>query len=768
MSLASPGDTRMIRVLHVELDGDLRGLMKQRLQEVDPELRIEPASSSVEAITICTHESFDCILIGHSPRLDSIELSGTLRSTSRAPLIIYTEEGSENIASRAFNAGVDAYLVIRRSVDQALALARRIKIIVERRRGEDLALAIANAEEGAVAVESGGEIIYANPQFERLVSRERVEIIGKSLASFIFNTDRSSLQATLKKGGKSNLTILRPDGAQRKCRARVTQTQLLGREASVVVIDDITETLERENRLRSLHTQAPEILKSRSLDELAKRTLDAVEVSFDSEVLSFMVVEGDELVCVERRWRARGLRMPISSGNSMARAVREGKPVGVGDFFKEPAMLEETTSRSGLSIPVKSGESVVAVVDLRSSRQDAFTEADIDTLSSLSMYVGCVHKLLEDIRSAASSETQYRRLIDMLNDAVFVLDDSQYLYVNRRGADLLGYFDPSEIIGTDVYQHVAPEFRDFVRNRVQGRLKGEDVPSMYEIKLLKRDGSTIDIEVDASRIMFEGKPASLAIEKDVTAIKQMQDQVKKHTVDLEQQVEKRNQELLEAQQFAAAGRMASMVGHDLRSPLQSIKNASYLIRRQPERSDEMLNSIDSSVDRALAMLEELRHQTRETPLKVEATDLPGMIVNILKETPVGENIAVDMRLDPTLKVVEVDPLKVRRVLENLVRNALEAMPNGGRLTVETKGEGDYFTVLVTDTGVGIPRERFPNLFRPFYTTKSNGLGLGLAYSQNAAEAHGGTIEVESEVGKGTTFKVRLPNRPIQNTPETMK
>jgi two-component system sporulation sensor kinase A len=758
----------MIRVLHVELDGDLRGLMKQRLQEVDPELRIEPASSSVEAITICTHESFDCILIGHSPRLDSIELSGTLRSTSRAPLIIYTEEGSENIASRAFNAGVDAYLVIRRSVDQALALARRIKIIVERRRGEDLALAIVNAEEGAVAVESGGEIIYANPQFERLVSRERVEIISKSLASFIVNTDRSSLQATLKKGGKSSLTILRPDGAQRKCRASVTKTQLLGREASVIIIDDITETLERENRLRSLHTQAPEILKSRSLDELAKRTLDAVEVSFDSEVLSFMVVEGDELVCVERRWRARGLRMPISSGNSMARAVREGKPVGVGDFFKEPAMLEETTSRSGLSIPVKSGESVVAVVDLRSSRQDAFTEADIDTLSSLSMYVGCVHKLLEDIRSAASSETQYRRLIDMLNDAVFVLDDSQYLYVNRRGADLLGYFDPSEIIGTDVYQHVAPEFRDFVRNRVQGRLKGEDVPSMYEIKLLKRDGSTIDIEVDASRIMFEGKPASLAIEKDVTAIKQMQDQVKKHTVDLEQQVEKRNQELLEAQQFAAAGRMASMVGHDLRSPLQSIKNASYLIRRQPERSDEMLNSIDSSVDRALAMLEELRHQTRETPLKVEATDLPGMIVNILKETPVGENIAVDMRLDPTLKVVEVDPLKVRRVLENLVRNALEAMPNGGRLTVETKGEGDYFTVLVTDTGVGIPRERFPNLFRPFYTTKSNGLGLGLAYSQKAAEAHGGTIEVESEVGKGTTFKVRLPNRPIQNTPETMK
>jgi two-component system sporulation sensor kinase A len=760
----------MIRVLHVEPDGDLRGLIKQRFQELNSELHLEQIMNSVEAITICTNEQFDCILIGHSQILDSIELSITLRGVSRAPQIIYSVEDSENITSRAFDVGVDAYLVIQRSLDQAPTLTRRIKEIVEKRRSDDIALAIANAEEVAVVVESGDKIIYASPPFERLVSREHSEIIGKSLTSFTIISDRTSVQTTLQKGGETGLTILRPDGVQRKCRIRVSQTQMLGKDASVVVvfINDVTETQGRENRLRSLHSQAPEILLARNLDELARRTLDAVEASFDSEVLSFMVVEGDELVCVERRWRARGLRMPLSSSNSMARAVREGKPVGVGDFLKEPTLLEETAQRSGLSIPVKSGEGVVAVIDLRSSRKEAFSDADIDTLSLLSRYVGCVHKLLDDLRVAASSETQYRRLLETLNDAVFVLDDSRYIFVNKRGADLLGYSDPSEIIGTDVYQHVAPEFRELVRDRVQGLLKGEEVPSRYEIKLLKRDGSTIDIEVDASRIYFEGKPASLAIEKDVTSLKETQEQIKRHTVDLEQQVENRTQELLEAQQFAAAGRMASMVGHDLRSPLQSIKNASYLMRRQPERSDDMLNSIDSSVDRALAMLEELRHQTRETPLKLESTDLPGMITDIIKQTPMEENVAVDMRLEPTLKIVQIDPLKVRRILENLVRNALEAMPNGGRLTVETKDDGNYFTILVTDTGVGIPRERLPNLFRPFYTTKSKGLGLGLAYSQKAAEVHGGTIEVESEVGKGTTFKVRLPHRTPSNMSESMK
>ena len=100
-------------------------------------------------------------------------------------------------------------------MDQAPVLARRIKTLVERRRGEDLALAITNAEEDAVAVEMGGEIIYANSPFELLVSRELTEIIGKSLTSFTVNDERPSLQANLKKGGESNLTILRPDGSQR-------------------------------------------------------------------------------------------------------------------------------------------------------------------------------------------------------------------------------------------------------------------------------------------------------------------------------------------------------------------------------------------------------------------------------------------------------------------------------------------------------------------------------------------------------------------------
>jgi signal transduction histidine kinase len=106
--------------------------------------------------------------------------------------------------------------------------------------------------------------------------------------------------------------------------------------------------------------------------------------------------------------------------------------------------------------------------------------------------------------------------------------------------------------------------------------------------------------------------------------------------------------------------------------------------------------------------------------------------------------------------VTFDWVKIRRVLNNLIRNAVEAMPEGGELGVSCEVHGDNLVLTISDTGVGILDEEMENLFKPFYTTKSNGMGLGLAYCKRAVEAHGGTITVESEVGKRTSFTVRLP------------
>jgi signal transduction histidine kinase len=127
-------------------------------------------------------------------------------------------------------------------------------------------------------------------------------------------------------------------------------------------------------------------------------------------------------------------------------------------------------------------------------------------------------------------------------------------------------------------------------------------------------------------------------------------------------------------------------------------------------------------------------------------------------------VEITLELQRTLDDIPLDPGKIRRVLDNLIQNAVEAMPEGGSLTIEGGLDEGGLTLRVTDTGTGIPEEDIQNLFTPFHTTKPKGMGLGLAYCRRAVEAHGGTITAQSQEGAGTTFTIRLPT---QNKPRTV-
>ncbi len=221
-------------------------------------------------------------------------------------------------------------------------------------------------------------------------------------------------------------------------------------------------------------------------------------------------------------------------------------------------------------------------------------------------------------------------------------------------------------------------------------------------------------------------------------------------------VEEKTEELVDAERMVTAGRISSMVGHDLRGPLQTIKNSLYMMERNPEKREEMLKLIDSSVDYAVEMLEELRARTQEDKLRRQDTDLRNLLRRAVAEASVPENVDLDVSLGDGVGSIVVDPTQIRRVIDNLIRNAVEAMPDGGKLTVSSEVQGEDVDLRVSDTGVGISEDELGNLFKPFHTTKSKGMGLGLVYCKRAVEAHGGSIVVESKLGKGTTFTVRLP------------
>jgi len=222
--------------------------------------------------------------------------------------------------------------------------------------------------------------------------------------------------------------------------------------------------------------------------------------------------------------------------------------------------------------------------------------------------------------------------------------------------------------------------------------------------------------------------------------------------------EKRFKELLIAEQINTAGKVVSFLSHDIRGALQTITSAIDLLKLHPEKNEEMHNIMIKSVKQVAEMLEELRNQTRVSPLDIADIDLTTLIRKAIAEFVLPESIEVESNLGDDLNSVPLDLVKMRRVLNNLMKNAVEAMPNGGKLDISANRINDDIIIVFSDTGVGIQEEQLPSLFDPFYTIKPKGLGLGLAYCKSVVEAHKGSIAVESEVGKGTSFTIKLPMR----------
>ncbi len=202
-------------------------------------------------------------------------------------------------------------------------------------------------------------------------------------------------------------------------------------------------------------------------------------------------------------------------------------------------------------------------------------------------------------------------------------------------------------------------------------------------------------------------------------------------------------------------RVTRMLRHDLRSPLQSINNAAQMMEVDPSTSAEMLTIIRDNVKYILEVLDDLRTMTTVRALVKEPLEVDALIRRLMDRRILPDEIDVELRLQQGVKL-QADDTKLTRVIDNLINNAVEAMPHGGRLTLETRVEDGEYVVVIADDGEGISEDDLALVFRPFFSTKKAGMGLGLTYCREVVEAHGGSIEVESERGVGTVVTVRLP------------
>ncbi|MCD6302393.1 MAG: hypothetical protein J7M15_02580, partial [Anaerolineae bacterium] len=224
-------------------------------------------------------------------------------------------------------------------------------------------------------------------------------------------------------------------------------------------------------------------------------------------------------------------------------------------------------------------------------------------------------------------------------------------------------------------------------------------------------------------------------------------------------------QLVQAERLAAVGRLAASVAHELRNPLMVMRNALYFLDRvvssdgehDPDTLRRYFAKLDGEIDRQNKIINDLLYFSRNRPRRLSRVDINALAGETLLRVEMPESVKVVKDLSPGLESISADADQIQQVLVNLVSNAVQAMPDGGTLTLTTADDdGEWVVVQVEDTGCGIDEEHLAKLFEPFFTTKEKGIGLGLSVTKSIVEGHRGEISVSSSPGEGSKFIVKLP------------
>jgi signal transduction histidine kinase len=223
--------------------------------------------------------------------------------------------------------------------------------------------------------------------------------------------------------------------------------------------------------------------------------------------------------------------------------------------------------------------------------------------------------------------------------------------------------------------------------------------------------------------------------------------------------------LVRSEKLAAIGQLAGGVGHELRNPLGAIKNAVYYIRgkiagsevaRKEPRIMDFLDIVDDEISSSNKIINDLLGFSRVGKPALSPARIEKVIEEAINHVPLPENIGLEKEIKGSLPDIKIDTEQIRQVLVNIITNAAQAMPDGGRITVGMEVVDGHVDIKIADTGIGIPENVLGKIFDPLFTMKAKGIGLGLAVCKSIVERHQGSIGVASQVGKGTTFTVSLP------------
>ena len=693
-------------------------------------------------------------IVGLEPDIAAVALVFLVIPTSIAAVVLPPREalafGVATIAAAAALAptALDVPNEIAAPVLLFLVLGTTlISLVVEVRRRDRIVMytavrELAKSREGfrrlfddsivAVLLQEHGELIAANQALADLLGYDRpADLIGKSVLGCLAEECRETAVRHMSSGTLSgyDLVLVRRDGSFVRVEAQGKPLVYEGRTVRLSVVRDVTAEREAQERLQAaLETGHMGTWEWDVREDRFRWTgghqpyVAAAAGAVDLQSVLDVVVE------VDRPRVVKGIEDSLATGKDFEAEYRVIQPDG---------SIEWVVS-SGRPVFDENGRAV--------------------------RMLGVVRVVTE--RRAA--EERYRELFENANDAVFTIDlDWRVTSVNRAGEALLGR-DREEIVGSLATDFVSPEYHELAAEQSRLKLAGEAVTTDYELEVLTPGGGRVAAEMSTRLIRKGERPVGFhAIVRDASGRKALEEQLR------------------QAQRLEAVGRLAGGIAHDFNNILTVIDgyNDMLLYSLDPDdarRYDAI--EVKRAAERAARLTRQLLAFSRRQVLQPQVLTLNDVVrelQSLLRRT-IGEDVSLETALCEDACRVKADRGQLEQVLMNFAVNARDAMPQGGRLTVETAcvtlagllaetlelPPGEYVELTVRDTGVGMDEETRAQVFEPFFTTKASGegSGLGLATAYGIVRQSGGQICVQSEPGLGAAFRVLLPAAPPGEEP----
>jgi PAS domain S-box-containing protein len=742
-----------LRVLLVEDSESDADLIVRQLKKAEYSVHHERIENAKEMKKALEKQKWDIVISDYKlPRFNAAAALTLLQKANiDIPFVIVSGSMGEELAVELMKAGAHDYLiknklvrlaqVVKRELAEAQMRRERKQSEEELRESEERYRCLVEVSPDTVAVHANGKIVYINPAGIKLLrAHDRSELIDKPVLDIVHpdykELVRQRVMGAIEQGKAQPMTeekFLCLDGTVIDVEVVSVPTIFKGMKAVQVVARNITD--------RKL---VVEVL--RHSEEMFRGVISAVPVGIgivsnrevqwvNDSLLHLIGRQKEEIIKKNARIFYSSDEMYHQVGKQFYDDLRE----------KGRAHIEvdwQHKDGSILNIYLTGG----AVDQQDISRGIVFAALDISERKRAEVEL-------------KESEERYRRLVEFSPDAIVVHSEGKIRYVNPAALTLLGATDASELIGKPFLDIIHSDYRDSVHQQIITLMKEDLALPLTEQKFIRLDGSIVDVEVAAMPIVYKEKSAMQLVVRDISEQKKLQSQ------------------LLQTQKIQSIGTLAGGIAHDFNNILGIILAYSSLLDKSkltPDKFSVSIIAINQAVQRGAALVRQILTFARKTDILFEPTDIPELIhelFSMLGQT-FPKTITFSESIDKSLPFILADRTQIHQALLNLCINSRDAMPQGGSISIsagkQTKEqiyqnfpdarEKEYVCLTVTDTGKGMDEATRQRVYDPFFTTKEKGkgTGLGLSVVYGIVQAHHGFIDVKSDMGRGTTFRLFFP------------